>query len=91
MSENMSQNPETGEWETAQPLPFLGVGVDWEVYGNERPMRAVGYIGHREVAEVKAGGRKMLGLKMAVAALPYRRTPQDTPHIKAAPSPSEPR
>ena len=73
MSDNQQQN-ERGEWETAEPLPFLGTGIDWEVYGH----RAIGFIGHEQVATVRARSRKMLTLKMFAAGLPYRKTPQDS-------------
>ena len=76
MSDSQQQN-ERGGWEPADPLPFLGTGIDWEVYDDSNPVRAIGYIGFEKVAEVSAGSRKMLALKMFAFGLRYRKVRQD--------------
>lgn len=70
---------ENGDWKPAEPLPFLGVGVDWEVYSNAMPMRAVGYIGYLSVAEVKARNKFVLWVKMLATGWKHRKTTQAPP------------
>ena len=42
MSGPIQQNPD-GSWSEAVPIGWQGSGIDWEVYRNEKPLRAMGY------------------------------------------------
>lgn len=56
-----------------EPIGWQGSGLDWEVYSNERPMRAMAYDEDVLMAVVKSRSRLLLWLKMTAAARRVRR------------------
>lgn len=60
----MNDNSDDGSYSEAIPLGWQGHGIDWEVYSDEKPLRAMGYDEDVLIAVVTASGPRRLNRKM---------------------------